>query len=140
LRDLKGVLNLEVIDEDGKRVRTDTAGKGSLLGIRYYEQFAGERVKEFLGEHFDRYDPSHPSYLSRYNQLLPAEQALAAVLRFPQSAREREVRKGEGWDAVEEPLHAQLLGVLLAQMDELAAARSWEPAFGLAHRVVDTFT
>lgn len=135
----KGSLNYSVIDEEGTVTKEDRASYGNIQSIRYYEQIAVEEVKDFLKEKLSSYNANHPLFLGRYNQLLAAEQALAFAMRFHQAARETEQRKGDAWDAVEAPLRTQLLEVQLEQMTELAEAKSWDAAFALSRRLVDTY-
>src|SRR5262249_12884706 len=78
--------------------------------------------------------------LPRSEQLRAAEQALSAVLRFHESARERGVRRGEGWSGVSASLRGQLLKVLLEDLDILVKAEQWSPAFDLAGRLVEAYT
>ncbi|VTT99362.1 peptide abc transporter substrate-binding protein : : SBP_bac_5 [Gemmataceae bacterium] len=55
--------------------------------------------------------------------LAAAEKLLAAVLRFHDYARERNVRRGKTWDEVREPLAAKLRDVRLDQLRTAVAAR-----------------
>lgn len=138
LRDLKQI-TMEVLDGEGKRLRTEKGGAGSIQGIRYYEQVAMDLVSEFLEKKYTAFAAGNPLYLSRYDQLMAAEFALSAALRFHQSAREVGIRKGTGWDEVEAGLRTKLLEVLLLEMEQLREAKSWDQAFALTRRIVETF-
>src|SRR5581483_7207101 len=113
--ELKESLSFHILT-DGGEGKEESAAPGRIQSIRYYEQIAVDEVKEFLRQKFTGHAVSSPSYLSRYDQLVAAEQALAHALDFHQSARQTEQRKGDGWDEVEKPLRAQLLEVLLGEM------------------------
>ncbi|MFO0842089.1 MAG: ABC transporter substrate-binding protein [Gemmataceae bacterium] len=137
----KGSLTLHILDrETGKRERSETYPAGHIASIRWYEQAAADEVKEFLGVKFTAHAPSNPLYLGTYDQLVVAEQALSGVLLFHRSARERGARKGDGWDGVGHELGAALLNVQLARANHLADAKSWDQAFALTRRLVDTYT
>lgn len=110
-----------------------------VQSLRYYEQLAGEKVQAFLDERLDRLEAADARHLPRADQLAAAEQALAAVLRFHLSARERGVRQGDGWDRVEAALRGQLLGVGLLQLERLTEGKEWDGAFALMRRLAGDF-
>src|SRR5262249_45705264 len=104
VKDLEGKLELKVIDRAGKGLKTEAVGAQNIQAIRYYERMAIAEVKEFLEQRFERFAPDSKLYLPRFDQLLAGEQALAAVVRFHQSARLLGVRKGPEWQAVSDEL------------------------------------
>jgi ABC-type transport system substrate-binding protein len=136
-RALTRKLTVSILNDAGEVQRTESLGGSMIESIRYYERAAAEQVKAFREEPFAR--AGGRLFLSAYDQLRAAEQALSAVLRFHLSARERGVRVGEGWDAVSAQLREELLGVQLAQLKELAELKSWDQAFGLARRLTQTY-
>jgi ABC-type oligopeptide transport system substrate-binding subunit len=138
-KELKDSLAVNILDASGKTVRSETFTRGMLAAIRYYEQVAMDQVQKFLDLRLEtlRMDGEH--YLSKYDQLLAAEVALGAVLRFHQSARLRDIRKGDEWEAIEDALRDKLLAVLLGQLEQLTEARSWDEGFSLTRRVMETF-
>lgn len=137
--DIKKRLSLQLLDErTGKRGEATEAGAGAINALRYYEQLAGDLTEAFL-EAMKGFKEGEDLYLTRYNQLLAAEAALSRVVRFHESARKRGGRKGDEWDKVEEKLRGQLLGVLLGQVEELAASKSWDEAFKLSKRLLETY-
>lgn len=136
----KGSVTLHVLDRvTGKRDRTETFPPSHISSISWYEQTAADEVKEFLGVKFTAYDTSNPLYLGLYDQLVIAEQALSSVLLHHRSARERGARKGDGWEAVGNELGGALLGVQLARVDRLGDQKTWDQAFALTRRLVDTY-
>jgi ABC-type transport system substrate-binding protein len=139
VRTIKTGFSVNVIDMAGKPVRTESGISSYVQTVRYYEEIGVEAVRAYLVHKYDTYPATSPLHLGRYNQLVAAEQALAAVLRFHQSAREREVRKGAGWEVVETALRQQLLKTLLGQLDQLAQSKAWDPALALTRRIVETF-
>jgi ABC-type transport system substrate-binding protein/tetratricopeptide (TPR) repeat protein len=138
--DLKKSLTIKRLSASGEEAKPASWSPAQVMAIRYYEQLAVERVKGFLGTQYATYGEGDPRYLPRYEQLLAAEQALSWVLRFHQSAREREVRKGAGWDKLETELRQSLLEVLLLELDELKKFGAWNQAFALARRMAETYT
>jgi ABC-type transport system substrate-binding protein len=140
-KELKAALEVEVIDETGKKLKEqkEKIPPGWISEIRYYEQRAMAAVAAFLAAQLEKGDKQNARYLSKYDQYATAEVALSAVLRFHQSALETKVRQGEGWAGVEDDLRQQLLGVLLARLDLLIEAKSWDQAFELVRHVIDTF-
>jgi ABC-type oligopeptide transport system substrate-binding subunit len=136
-RDWKGKITLHVLDPDGRRARTVTPSGAMVESIRYYETLAVEASQGFLDQHPEK--PEGRLHLARFPQLVAAEQALAFVLRFHESARAREVRRGADWDKVERPLRKQLLRVSLLQVEELAEAKDWDQAFEIVRRLAETY-
>jgi ABC-type transport system substrate-binding protein len=133
--------SLEVVNkETGKRRRTLTVFPADVTRVQYYEQRALEVVKDFLDTRLDHFDPEHAKFLSRQDQLQAAAQALSAVVRFHESARDRGVRKGKGWEAVEKVLRQGLLGVQLERLGAMADAKQWDEAFALTRRLAQTYT
>jgi len=139
-RELTTALNLQIIDKLGSRLKEQRATAGIILAIRYYEQIAIEEVNKFLDLRLAEFESSNPRYLGRYDQLIVAEQALSAVLRYHQSAREREVRKGDAWDVVETELRNRLLAVQLAQLDPLAELKAWDASLALVKKLAESYT
>jgi ABC-type oligopeptide transport system substrate-binding subunit len=129
-KELKKSLEVRVVDDEGKYLRTEKVNPLRITSIRYYEQFAIDEVSRVL----------ESKKLSRYDQLSTAEVALGAVLRFHQSAREQGIRGKEGWDTIENALRDKLLDVQLKQLDQMIEAKSWDAAFELTLRLAETYT
>lgn len=60
------------------------------------------------------------------DQLAAAERLLGAALRFHDYARERNIRKGRGWDDVRKPLADRLREVRLLQLDNSVTIADWQ--------------
>src|SRR5262249_34992849 len=120
-----------------------------VASIQPYEDVAQEEVNKFLAENYAKLPESDPRYLPRLEQLTAAEQALAFVARYHESARQRKEREGDGWLEVEARLQREsrhdtrhLLGlrdILVLQLRELVDARNWDAALTLGRRLYDTF-
>ncbi len=135
------VLTLNVLDRDtGKSLRIDKIPPSHITSIRWFEQVAADEVQSFLAAKFAEVDPSHPTYLNRFDQLTYAEQALSAVVSFHRSARDRGVRRGAGWEEIGHQLDSARLAVQLQRVEQLAEARSWDTAFTEMKRLVDTYS
>jgi peptide/nickel transport system substrate-binding protein len=137
----KGTLTLHRLDNTWKPLKPYNPRLKSIKFIRPYERLAEEAVREFLKQPYDQFPELNAKHLSRYDMLLVAEQALTAVLRFHASARERDLRRGDEWDAVEAQLRKYLLDeVLLKQLEILCQARDWDQVLALTRRLAETYT
>jgi ABC-type transport system substrate-binding protein len=134
-----GAIQAEEIDATGKRLRTIKVPKRDLVGVQYYERLAMKEVGDFLKSK-EILGPDDSGLLRPYDRLVAAEQALAAIVRFHDSARSREIRKGDGWSKVENELRGLLLKVLLGQLKILTDGSAWDPAFTLSQRLAQTYT
>jgi peptide/nickel transport system substrate-binding protein len=110
----------------------------AILQYEAYEELAIRRVDDFLKNGLEREPASSPRHMSRAEMLQQAEKALAAVLRFHDSARERGVRV-QGWDGVKTALQQRLLALQVERLNTLAASGDWAGAFELAVRLKETY-
>jgi ABC-type oligopeptide transport system substrate-binding subunit len=109
----------------------------SLQQIRPYERIAEERVREFLSANWP---PQNKNYVPPLEKLVAADQALSAVLRWHESARQTGVREGDEWAPIESELRKQLLDeVLLKQLEILAEQRDWDRVVALARRMASSY-
>jgi ABC-type oligopeptide transport system substrate-binding subunit len=139
---LREAVTLKIQGPDGRVRKQETRTPNEIRAIQPYEEIALDAVQQFLDGHYENFGPaeSNPKYLSRYDQLAAAEHALAAVVRFHDSAKDRGLRRGEAWAPVAAKLRRQLLEVSLGQLDGLTEARDWDQAFALSRRLYDTYT
>jgi peptide/nickel transport system substrate-binding protein len=140
VQDYKEVLTLVPLDSEGQPQKASHPTLTSIKTIEPYEKVVLATVRKFLGEHFERLPKDDAKHLSRQDQLVAAEQALAWALRFHQSARTREQRRGDAWEPVEAELRNYLLEVRIAQLNDLAEAKNWDAAFALTKRLAQTYT
>jgi ABC-type transport system substrate-binding protein len=127
----------------GRREKPFSARLDSIEYVRPYEEIAQEKVRAFLKD--EKYYETKPrdskEYLSHFDMLVVAEQALSAVLRWHESAWQTGQRSGKEWNKVESGLRDQLLDdVLLKQMDVLAKSRDWNRMLALMRRLAATYT
>jgi ABC-type oligopeptide transport system substrate-binding subunit len=133
--------NLAVIRLDTKWNPEKVAHHPAMTSLQYiqpYERVAVERVREFLKE---KWPPQNKNYVPPFEMLVAAEQALSAVLRWHESARETGAREGNEWAPIESELRKELLdNVLLKQLEILAEARDWDQVLALARRMAASYT
>lgn len=128
------------LTRDWQRGRPFEPNLDRLELVQPYELIAQDKVNRFLKAVSDPEDSDAPHSLSRYDKLIVAEQALSAVLRWHESARQTGKRSGEEWASVEKSLRKQLLDdVLLEEMKVLAQTKDWDHVLELAQRLAITY-
>ena len=110
-----------------------------VRSVTPYEEILGKAVSAFLDLDLHNLPPTDPRHLPRLEQLQSAETALAAAVRFHESARECKAREGEGWLGIESRLRVQLRRVLQDQLNELVKAQALDRALTLGRRLVETY-
>src|SRR5262249_22875605 len=100
-----------------------------IVNVRSYEEIALKHVEDLLAR----------KAIPRADLLQASEKALTAVVRFHASARERQQRKGEGWNELEKRLRDKLQAMQLEQLQVLADANDWENTYALATRLADSY-
>jgi peptide/nickel transport system substrate-binding protein len=136
---LRDSLLLTPLGPDGQPRKAEKASPGTIESVRHYEQLALDGVRDFLEKHYEKFFSGSDKFLARQDQVVAAEQALSAVLRFHESAKETGGRQGAGWDDVEKALRKQLLDVQLQQLRGLTEAREWNQAFALTRRLAESY-
>jgi peptide/nickel transport system substrate-binding protein len=118
-----------------------TLSGASLSRIIPYEELAMEKVDQFLGQdpRLDQLAPDNPRNLSRPEQLRVAEQILSAVLRFHQSARDTDARRGPEWTIVEKKLSEKLLKTRQEFLRSLAEANEGDELFNQTRRLAEAY-
>lgn len=129
----------QTFDSDWKLSQEYPVSGQDIRSIMPYEEVAWLRVDQFLKSGLEKETPGGAKHLARPDMLVQAEKVLAAVIRFHESARERGLRQGEGWDGVQKTLQQRLLAVQLEQLRALANAKEWEPATDLATRLAEVY-
>jgi ABC-type oligopeptide transport system substrate-binding subunit len=136
-------LMVQPLTSDWQRDKPFSPNLDTIQYVRPYERIAEEMVREFLQAGYDRLSPANAKlYLTRFDMLTFAEQALAAVLRWHESARQTGQRDGsEEWAAIEKELSKQLLDeVLLPQMQVLTESKDWDRVLALTRRLASSYT
>jgi ABC-type oligopeptide transport system substrate-binding subunit len=111
-----------------------------LVFVRPYEELARDAVRRFLQENYDKLESDDPQYLSRFDMLVAAEQALSSVLSWHDSAKQTGPRSKEEWRPIESALRKQLLDeVLLKEIKSLADANDWERVLSRTRRLAITY-
>jgi ABC-type transport system substrate-binding protein len=138
---VRNLPTLHPFDSEWKPIKPYNATLTSIKSIQPYERVAVEAARDFLNQHYENLAPEDRKYLSRRDQLMAAEQALAAAVTFHESALQKGQRRPEGgWEPVEAELRRYLLDVQLDQLNDLAAAREWDQAFALTRRLAGAYT
>ncbi|HEY7335269.1 MAG TPA: ABC transporter substrate-binding protein [Bryobacteraceae bacterium] len=133
-------LKLQPLANNGRREKPYSPTLTSIEYVRPYEEVAQKAVRDFLKGPYSTKPRGSDEYLSHFDMLGVAEQALSAVLRWHESARQTGQRNGKEWDAVESGLREQLLDVQLEQMDDLAKAGDWDRVLKLTRERLKTYT
>jgi peptide/nickel transport system substrate-binding protein len=133
-------LSVRAVGSGGRPGRSFSVTKDLMAAIEHYEHIALRRVDEFLKTPLDREPAGSKKALSRLEMLRVAEKALAAVLRFHESAWEIGEREGKGWEVLKKQLREQLRTVQLEQLKTLADATDWEPVFALARHLSEAYS
>jgi peptide/nickel transport system substrate-binding protein len=128
----EGKLTLRWADRSRPREPFDVAAR-DIEHINYYEAIAVAEVERF----FESIKSGQG--LPRLEALETAEKALAEVLRFHETARERGLRKGDDWSGLDRELRAKLLSVRLAQLQALADAKDWTGVLELGNQLVEVY-
>ena len=135
-------LMVQPLTSDGKRATPFSPDLARIQYVRPYERIAEDKVREFLKQAYDNEPRNKDTYLSRFDMLTIAEQALAAVLRWHESALQTGQRDGsDEWKSIEAELRKQLLDeVLLPQMKVLTQNKDWDQALALLRRLAVSYT
>lgn len=134
-------LMVQPLTSDWRQGKAYTPNLDSIDYVRPYERIAADKVKAFLKQAYDDNPRESADYLSRFDMLTIAEQALAAVLRWHESAVQTDQRKGDEWKSIETELRKQLLDeILLPQMQVLTQNKDWDRALSLLRRLAVSYT
>ncbi len=112
------------IGRDGKVGATHAVNAADVKKIDYFEETALADANAVLAlKPFGT--GAGPDGWTAADQLAGAERVLAAVLRFHDYARERNIRKGRGWDEIRKPLADRLREVRLLQLKNAVTVSDW---------------
>ncbi|MBY0457372.1 MAG: hypothetical protein K2V38_08550, partial [Gemmataceae bacterium] len=103
---------LQELDRDGNLLETQTVNAVEVRRYDYFEEVAVAEAALFMS-YKPLGDKPGPQNLTILDQYQAAEKLMAAALRFHDYARERNIRKGRGWDEVRKPLADKLRDVRL---------------------------
>lgn len=127
-------VDARLIDDHGRRGEARALRPGDVAGVAHYEDLALTTVNTFLDPATVKEPP-----LSRLDGYAHAEKVLAEVVRYHESARERDQRVGPGWEDLDKKLRARLLVVRLEQLQALAEANQGPAATELARQLATTY-
>ncbi len=116
-------IGVEPLDGAGKPQKVQPVAVRDVRELRYFEQMVLADATSLITPL-----PQGSITLSDY---AAAEKLLAAALRYHDYARERNLRRGAGWEELREPLYQQLRQVRLAALrhaqkqNDLVQVRQW---------------
>src|SRR5262249_41149541 len=119
MEEYRGNLKVTPLDKDNKPTKPTNESPRGLRSIEPYERLVVDKVKDFLAKGYDKLPTVARDYLTRREQLVAAEQALAWAVRFHESAKQLGQRKGEAWEPLDSELRQLLLGVRIDQLNDL---------------------
>jgi peptide/nickel transport system substrate-binding protein len=133
--ELKRDLAVVPLDQNWKPEKEIHLAATVVKGITPYEEIAQKLVDAFLAENWDGKAKGSGSYLSRRDMLQAAYRILSEVGTWHSAARSRDIRQGDGWNAVEKKLQDKILEVREKQLDEFLEANDWDLASNLAREI-----
>jgi peptide/nickel transport system substrate-binding protein len=135
----KSYVKVQPFDNKWEHVRSYEIYQERIRGVEHYEQLAQRLVDEFLAQNYDTRPNTSPSYIPRQEVLQAAVDALAAAVRFHESARERGIREGEAWDEIEGGLRTKLFAMEIKQLQAHADHNDWANAYKQAKRLAEAY-
>ncbi len=115
---------VQELDREGRLTEPQAVNKGEVQKLESFEQVVLAEANLVLAARpFGT--ANGPQGWTALDQLGAAERLLFAALRFHDYARERNIRKGKGWDDIRKPLADRLREVRLFQLDNAVAVGDW---------------
>ncbi|MFM8271755.1 MAG: hypothetical protein ACKODX_05410, partial [Gemmata sp.] len=111
---LPAQFGVQAVARDGQLGAPEAVNAADVRRIEHFEEVALAEANALLTA------KTPPAGLSPTDRLAGAERVLAAVLRFHDYARERNLRRGRGWDEVRKPLADRLRKVRLDELVRFA--------------------
>lgn len=135
---LPATFGIQELLGDGRLGQPQGINASDVRKVEYFEELALADANALLSQKpFGT--AAGPAGLTVPAQLDAAERVLAATLRFHDYARERNLRKGRGWDEVRKPPADRLREVRLAQLKHAVAAGDWERVRETGSRLMQAY-
>jgi ABC-type oligopeptide transport system substrate-binding subunit len=134
-----GRVSVTILSEQGKPRPAVRMAKEEIKSVNPYEKIALSEVEAFLKAGQDSSQTAGPKYLADFEVLQDAEKVLAFVLRYHESARERGLRRGDGWKTLEDSLRVRLRDIQLKELRALTEGKDWMGAFALGTSLADRY-
>lgn len=116
---------------DGQPKENRSVGIVEVKKFEYFEELALAEADQLLKQ-------KSPA-ISADDQLAAAEKLLAAALRYHDYARDRNIRRGKGWDDVRNPLAAKLRDVRVQQLERATTVGDWQKAREFGTRLMNAY-
>jgi ABC-type transport system substrate-binding protein len=108
----------------------------SVKGYTPYEELAQAEVDAFLKERpWDTLQPGSNDYLSKREQFAYAAHILSEVEKWHRSARDKQIRRGEDWDKVQDALKNKIVQYREQQLEQILLENDWNAARDLARDI-----
>ena len=116
-------LKIELLGPNGQPAGSKEVDGTVVLKVDYFEEIALKAANAVLDT--KPFGSKGSENWTAIDQLNGAEKVMAAALRFHDYARERNIRKGKGWDDIRKPLADRLREVRLAQLKNAVTTSDW---------------
>lgn len=115
---------VQELDREGRPTETQGINSVDVRRFDYFEEITVAEANQVLGAK-PLGTGAGPADWTALDQLAAAERLLAATLRFHDYARERNIRRGRGWDDLRKPLYERLREVRLLLLKNAVASGDW---------------
>ncbi len=121
---LPPAFGVQELARDGRLGEPQAVNASEVRKVEYFEEVAVTESNAVLAiKPFGT--GSGPEGWTAADQLAAAERLMGAALRYHDYARERNIRKGKGWDEIRKPLADRLREVRLLQLKNAVTASDW---------------
>ncbi len=115
---------VQELDRDGQVGAPQPINASEVRKLEYFEEIALAEANAVLAaKPFGT--ANGPQGWTALDQLGAAERLMSAALRFHDYARERNIRRGRGWDEMRKPLADRLREVRLLQLKNAVTVADW---------------
>lgn len=129
---------VQELDREGRPTAPEGINASDVRKLEYFEEITLAEANAMLNaKPFGT--ANGPQGLLVPEQLNGAERLLSAALRFHDYARERNIRKGRGWDDLRKPLFERLREVRLLQLKNAVASGDWPRARETGSRIIAAY-
>ncbi|MBP3954509.1 hypothetical protein J8F10_04325 [Gemmata sp. G18] len=115
---------IQELDREGNPTAPQAVNAVEVKRIDYFEEIALTEANQALMAK-PLGTANGPQGWTALDQLGAAERLLSAAIRFHDYARERNIRRGRGWDEMRKPLVDRLREVRLLQLKSAVAISDW---------------
>lgn len=132
---LPPTFGVQEVGLDGRLGTPQSVNAVDVRKLEYFEEIALTEGNAVLAVKPFGSAPG-PEGLTARDQLEAAERLMAAALRYHDYARERNLRKGRGWDSIRKPLADRLREVRLLELKNAVTTSDWTRVRELGSRLM----